>query len=111
MLPFLQPQWTQVSSRSSINSPRLPTDPRLHQRAFSGANETLCSPALGRSSSVQYIYAGWVHWTTAGVTGIDVMYVAAHPELVKHVTLDRIVARGIKAEVTVRPCQAVTREG
>jgi hypothetical protein len=30
------------------------------------------------------------------------MYVAAHPELVKHVTLDRIVARGIKAEVTVR---------
>lgn len=29
------------------------------------------------------------------------MYVAAHPEFVKLVTLDRIVATGIKAEFTV----------
>lgn len=99
MLPLLQPQWTQVSSRSCTNSAALPTDPRFHSRAFSGANETLCSLCPWKEQLCLAHYVGWV--TMAGVTDIDVIYVAAHAEFVKHVILDRIVARGIKAEFTV----------
>lgn len=59
MLPFLQPQGTRVTSRSCIYSPGLPTDPSLHQWAFSGANETLVPlPLEGAALPSTFMQAG-----------------------------------------------------
>lgn len=73
MFPFLQPQQTQVSSRSYIYSPGLPTAPGSTSGRFQVPTRHFAPSALRRSSSVQYTCVGWVHCKMTGVTDIHVI--------------------------------------